>query len=136
MSINLEKIDTESAKVDRNFNGSMIKTALYSKPDIEQFNGNNGSYTVTKFLSTKKLGMYRNDWIWNNAQNPDSKKKSRSLSTSMAGCRVGINAQKGKEGDGQGRVKNLKRLLPYLKLDDAKIPPYVFPCTKKGLVKA
>jgi hypothetical protein len=111
----------------------MIKTALQSKPDIGKFNG---SHTVTQFLSNKKLGMYRNDWLWNEQpQIPQVKKKSRSLSTSFAPVRVGADSSKVKDRDPTPRAKNLKRLLPYLKIADDKIPAYVFRCIVKGLVK-
>jgi hypothetical protein len=126
------RVDTESAKAQRNFNGSMIKTALYSKPDIGKFNG---SHTVTQFLSNKKLGMYRNNWLWNEPQTKQVKKKSRSLSTSFAAVRVGLDTPKMKDRDPTPRAKNLKRLLPYLKIDDDKIPAYVFRCIVKDLVK-
>jgi hypothetical protein len=126
------RVDTESAKAQRNFNGSMIKTALYSKPDIGKFNG---SHTVTQFLSNKKLGMYRNNWLWNESQTPQVKKKSRSLSTSFAAVRVGADTPKMKDRDPTPQAKNLKRLLPYLKIDDDKIPAFVFRCIVKDLVK-
>jgi hypothetical protein len=130
--MNFVRVDTESAKAQRNFNGSMIKTALYCKPDIGKFNG---SHTVTQYLSNKKLGMFRNNWLWNESQTLQAKKKSRSLSTSIAAVRVGADTPKMKDRDPAPQAKNLKRLLPYLKIDDDKIPAYVFRCIAKGLVK-